>query len=115
MNTTDTQPSTPDTQPAPAGLTHEKFQRLCAAYGRLGELTKLLASPLITPETETLKAEKAGLEKFVSVQLLAHAAELLGCYNIVHTEYQVILKSLAIVARRIGIAPIPEEVNETVQ
>ena len=108
MNTT-----TPTEQPAPLNehpveLTQRRLAELANAYGRYSELTERLKSPIVTPETATLQAERAGLEKFLGSALLVHANQLLGCYHIVHSEYEPVLKSIAIIARRIGLIPVLE-------
>lgn len=102
----------PDDAPTPAtkqiGLTPRRAGELAAAYARYLDLSEQLRSPLIVPETEALRAEHAGLQKFLGSAFLTHGGELLGCYNLVHGEYEPILRAVAIIFRRIGVAPVLE-------
>jgi hypothetical protein len=108
--TTASEPSatTPVAAPATTPLNERRLGELATAYSRYIELSDRLKSTLITPETATLQAEHAGITRFLGNALLAHANELLGCYHIVHSEYQPVLKSIAIIARRIGLIGVPD-------
>lgn len=92
----------------PVGLSPRRAGELAAAYARYLDLSERLRSTVITPESEGLKAEHAGLQKFLGSAFLAHGGELLGCYNLVHAEYEPVLRAVAIIFRRIGVAPVPE-------
>lgn len=76
--------------------------KLANSFGRYLELTEQLSSALVTPNTETMKAEHAGLKSYLSETLLSHAGELLACYSVVHNEYQPLLQSIATIVRRIS-------------
>jgi hypothetical protein len=100
----------PEPQPQPAAapqlpdrLNQRQIAELLSAYSRFVELAEALKSPLVTPDTATLQAERAGLEKFLAANLLAHGAELLSCLHIVRNQYEPMLKVLATIARQIGI------------
>lgn len=102
----------PPKQVPPPGLTPRRAGELAAAYARYLDLSEQLRSPVITPETDTIKAEHAGLQKFLGSAFLAHGGELLGCYNLVHAEYEPVLRAVAIIFCRIGVAPVPESTKE---
>lgn len=102
------QPEQQAAAPKQVGLSPRRAGELAAAYARYLDLTEQLRSPLIVPETESLRAEHAGLQKFLGSTLLTHGGELLGCYNLVHGEYEPILRAVAIIFRRIGVAPVEQ-------
>jgi hypothetical protein len=83
--------------------------QLAHAVGRYYQLSESLqlvnGNPtcIITPFTATQVAEHAGLQKHLQATLVSHAGELLGCYNIVRTEYEPLLRSIATVFGRIGL------------
>lgn len=109
MSNNNTPTPEPASQPRPAALNPASAGQLANAFGRYLDLSEKLSSPVITPETEQMKSERAGLEKFLHTKLLTHAAELIGSWNVVHSEYEHILRSLAIVFRRIGVIPVEVE------
>lgn len=77
--------------------------QLAHAYARYAQLTEELKSGIITPETATKTAERDGLEKHLTATLFRHAGELLGAWNIVRTEYEPALRSVATIFGRIGL------------
>lgn len=96
------------TTPTPIPNTHKPLNQATAAqlahgFARYVQLTEELKSGIITPETATKAAERDGLEKHITATLLRHSGELLGAWNIVRTEYEPLLRSVATVFGRIGL------------
>lgn len=83
--------------------------QLAHAVARYTQLNSELSSGIITPETQTKIAERDGLEKHLNITLLRHAGELLGAWNIVRSEYEPMLRSVATVFGRIGLLGAPAE------
>jgi len=105
--------------PTPTPNTHKPLNQASAAqlahgFARYCQLSKELESGIITPETATKSAERDGLHKHLTVTLLSHAGELLGAWNVVRTEYEPLLRSVATVFGRIGLLgggeePLPKQ------
>lgn len=94
-NTTTPTPHKPLNQATAGQLAH--------AFARYAQLSEELKSGIITPETATKSAERDGLEKHLTATLLRHTGELLGAWNIVRTEYEPLLRSVATVFGRVGL------------
>lgn len=99
-------PNTPNTPL----LSYKKAEELAGALSRLHEL----AETKIT--TKESNAEAAGLKRFVADEAPKHLNEFLGCWFIIRREYEPLLNTLAIMAKRVQAIvsvklPPPEEVK----
>lgn len=83
--------------------------QLAHAYARYCQLSEELKSGILTPETNTKTAERDGLHKHLTAALMSHAGELLGAWNVVRSEYEPLLRSVATVFTRIGLLSPPEQ------
>lgn len=95
--------NTPPTPNLHKPLNNATAGQLANAYARFVQLTEELSSGILTPETDTKAAELEGLRKHLSISLLRHAGELLGAWNIVRSEYEPALRSVATIFGRIGL------------
>jgi len=93
----------------PAPLTNQLAAQIAAGIGRRAQLEESLGSGIITPDTEAQKAELNGINTFLTRALSAHAAELIGCYHMVRSEYEPLLRAIHTVGLRTGIVQIPEQ------
>lgn len=96
--------NTPTPAPTPAPQQPARLNPAAAGHiahclAQHAELTEKLSSGLVTPDTAAQKAQLAAVEKTLSAAMLAHGRELLGAWNVVRTEYEPILRSVATVFR----------------
>lgn len=94
-----------------ATLSPRKLQELSNAYVAYLSACEDLKSNIVTPDTDRQKAQKAGLEKFISTTMLENAGQFIAAQYIVEREYEVILRALTIIFRRVGLLATPEQVS----
>lgn len=90
-------------------LTPQLATQIAAGIGRRAQLEESLGSGIITPETEAQKAELNGINTFLTRVLNAHAGELIGCYHMIRSEYEPLLRAIHTVGLRTGIVQVPEQ------
>jgi len=84
----------PDKNKPVAPITANDIANLTQAAKRL---TDLLDSPILTKESD---AEKAGLAQMIGNFMLDHAFEFIGAWNVLHFEYQPLIRGTAALFHR---------------
>lgn len=83
-------------EPSKLKLDRPKFDQLAVALGRLEDIKQLSA----LSKTREVEAEAMGLVEFLSVQLIDHASELLGCWFVVKAEYEPLCNAVLPIVNR---------------
>lgn len=86
-------------------LTPDECHRIGGALARLNDIkNQSIISLSSDPNTPNSEEEARALIEYLSVTLIRHASELIGCWFVIKGEYAPLINALAPLAQRLSIA-----------